>query len=130
MKGIQAKQNKLNRRHGKIRARITGTVDRPRLSVYKSNRFLEAQLIDDLKGMTLASASTREYAGKQTKGAKGKTKKSETTKLDASIKLGTELAARAKAKGISKVVFDRGGFRYTGRIASFADAARKAGLVF
>ena len=130
MKGIKAKQNKLNRRHGKIRARISGTMERPRLSVYKSNRYLEAQLIDDLKGVTLASASTREYVGKLTKGAKGKGKKADGTKLDASVKLGVELASRAKAKGIEKVVFDRGGFRYTGRIAAFAEAVRKGGLTF
>ena len=120
MKGVAQKQAKLTRRHNKIRARVSGTADRPRLSVYKSNRFLEAQLIDDTKANTICSGSTKEY----TKAKKG------GTKVENAIKLGEELASRAKAKGVTSVVFDRGGFRYTGRVAAFADAARKAGLTF
>ena len=128
MKGIASKQAKISRRHAKIRARISGTAERPRLCVYKSNRFLEAQLIDDLKGATIVSASTKEYAGKSAKGKKSA--KSTVTKLEGAVKLGGDIASRAKAKGIEKIVFDRGGFRYAGRIAAFADAARKGGLIF
>lgn len=104
------------RRHNRIRARIIGTSTRPRLAVYKSNRYLHAQIIDDEAGKTLASGSTKELKA--------------TKKTDAAEKLGQELAKRAKAAGISKVVFDRGGFRYTGRVATLAAAARKGGLEF
>ncbi len=104
------------RRHNRIRAKIEGTSARPRLAVYKSNRFLHAQIIDDEAGKTLVAGSTKEM---------GKDKKT-----DAAGKLGAELAKRAKAAGITKVVFDRGGFRYIGRIATLAAAARKAGLEF
>lgn len=95
------------RRHNRIRAKVKGTTDRPRLSVYKSNRYMEAQLIDDTAGRTIVSG-----------------------KMDDAVKLGTDIATRAKAAGITKVVFDRGGFRYTGRVASLAEAARKGGLEF
>ncbi len=95
------------RRHNRIRAKVKGTSERPRLAVYKSNRYLEAQLIDDTAGRTLVSG-----------------------KMDDAEKLGAELAQKAKTAGITKVVFDRGGFRYTGRVASLADAARKGGLEF
>jgi len=104
------------RRHKRIRARIIGSSARPRLSVFKSNRFIHAQLIDDAAGKTLAAGSTREMPKKK--------------KTDAAVWLGEELAKRAKIKGISAVVFDRGGFRYTGRIAALAEAARKGGLNF
>lgn len=104
------------RRHNRIRAKVQGTSERPRLAVYKSNRYLHAQIIDDTKGATLASGSTKEM--------------SKDKKMAAAQMLGTELAKRAKAAGISKVVFDRGGFRYTGRVATLAEAARKAGLEF
>lgn len=95
------------RRHNRIRAKVKGTPERPRLAVYKSNKYLEAQVIDDVSGRTLVSG-----------------------KMDDAQKLGTELAKKAKAAGINKVVFDRGGFRYTGAIAVLADAARAAGLEF
>ena len=95
------------RRHNRIRAKVKGTAERPRLAVYKSNRYLEAQVIDDAKGVTLASV-----------------------KLDDAKKAGQEIAKAAKAKGIEAVVFDRGGFRYTGAIAVLADAAREGGLKF
>ena len=103
-------------RHKRIRAKVVGSAARPRLSVYKSNRYLHAQIIDDERGITLASGSTKEAAGKK--------------KTDASVWLGTEIAARAKGKGVAEVVFDRGGFRYTGRIMAFAEAARAGGLKF
>ena len=95
------------RRHNRIRAKVKGTPERPRLAVYKSNRYLEAQLIDDSKGHTILSA-----------------------KMDDAKKLGSDIAKRAKEKGIETVVFDRGGFRYTGSIAILADAAREGGVKF
>jgi large subunit ribosomal protein L18 len=111
------KQQTRIRRHARIRAKVMGTAERPRLSVYKSNRYLHAQVINDDAGKTIVSASTQLIA----KGAK---------KMEAAQTLGAELAKRAKEAGISAVVFDRGGFRYTGRVALFADAARKGGLTF
>lgn len=107
----------IQRRHKRIRAKVQGTAARPRLSVYKSNRYLHAQIIDDSKATTLVSASTQLIA----KDAK---------KMDAAKKLGGELAKLAKAAGITAVVFDRGGFRYTGRVAMLAEAAREGGLKF
>lgn len=95
------------RRHNRIRAKVKGTPERPRLAVYKSNRYLEAQVIDDIAGKTLLSA-----------------------KMDDAQKLGEDIAKRAKAAGVTKVVFDRGGFQYTGSIAVLAEAARKGGLEF
>ena len=95
------------RRHKRIRAKVSGTPTRPRFSVYKSNRYLEAQLIDDTMGKTLVAG-----------------------KMDDAQKLGKDIAARALAVGIKRVVFDRGGFRYTGRVAALAEAARAAGLQF
>jgi len=114
------KKNNLTRRHARIRAKVIGTAERPRLSVYKSNRYLHVQIIDDASGKTLVSGSTKEMA------AKGKTAK----KMDAAKTLGEELAKRAKAAGITAVVFDRGGFRYTGRITTLAEAVREGGLKF
>jgi large subunit ribosomal protein L18 len=112
-----AKQIGRERRHNRIRAKVIGTATRPRLAVYKSNRYLHAQIIDDSAGKTLVSGSTKDVAAKQ-------------KKTDAAKTLGTELAKRAKAAGITEVVFDRGGFRYTGRVATLATAAREAGLKF
>ncbi len=110
------------RRHSRIRARISGTAQRPRLNVYRSLTNIYAQVIDDVAGVTLASASSidREVA-KQVDGK---------TKTEAAKVVGEVLATRAKAAGIEEVVFDRGGFRYQGRIAAFAEAAREAGLKF
>ena len=95
------------RRHNRIRAKIQGTAARPRLCVYKSNRYIEAQIIDDMAGRTLVSG-----------------------KMDDSVQLGVEIAKKAQMAGIKAVVFDRGGFRYTGRVAALAEAARKGGLEF
>ncbi len=108
------------RRHARIRARVIGTNERPRLAVYKSNRYLHAQLINDEKGVTILSGST-----KAAKGAKKQAKK-----MDAAKVLGADLAKRAQAAGVKTVVFDRGGFRYTGRVAMLAQAARDGGLKF
>jgi large subunit ribosomal protein L18 len=103
------------RRRKRIRAKVSGTAIRPRLSVYKSNAFMYAQVIDDTKGVTLAAASSM--------GVKG-------NKTSAAAKVGSEVAKLAKEKGITKVVFDRGGFIYTGRVKALADAAREGGLEF
>ncbi len=103
------------RRHNRIRARVIGSAARPRLSVYKSNRYLHAQIIDDASGKTLVAGSTKTFAAK-------------AKKMDAAEMLGTDIAKRAKDAGITKVVFDRGGFRYIGRIATLAEAVRKGGL--
>ena len=105
-----------DRRRKRIRAKISGTSSRPRLSVFKSNAFIYAQLIDDENGKTLAASSSL-------KSEKG-------TKTELAEKVGGEIAKLAKAKGISKVVFDRGGFNYTGRVRSLAEGARKGGLEF
>ncbi|MEV0896389.1 50S ribosomal protein L18 [Actinoplanes sp. NPDC049802] len=108
------------RRHFRVRKNVRGTAERPRLVVTRSARHITAQIIDDLKGHTLASASTLDASIRGTEGDK--------TAL--SGKVGALLAERAKAAGISKVVFDRGGNKYAGRIAKLADAAREAGLEF
>jgi len=108
------------RRHFRVRKRVVGSADRPRLVVTRSLRHIVAQVVDDTKGHTIASASSMD-AG--VRGAEG-------DKSALAGKVGALLAERAKAAGISKVVFDRGGNRYAGRIAALADAAREAGLEF
>lgn len=114
------KQVRRARRRIGIRKRITGTHERPRMSVYKSLNHMYVQVIDDLDGRTIAAASTRD---KDLGAAK-------TGNVAAASAVGAKLAERAKAAGVSKVVFDRGGFRFHGRIKALADAARKAGLEF
>ena len=109
------------RRHGRVRKKIHGTAARPRLAVFRSNKHLVLQVIDDEAGRTLASASSNEPA-ERSNGNGG-------TVLAAS-RLGRLVAQRAKAAGIEKVVFDRGGFGYQGRVAAAAEAAREAGLEF
>jgi large subunit ribosomal protein L18 len=108
------------RRHFRVRKNVSGTTERPRLVVSRSLRHIVAQIVDDTQGRTLASASTMDGSIRGTDGAKS----------DQARKVGALLADRAKAAGISKVVFDRGGNRYAGRIAALADAAREAGLEF
>jgi large subunit ribosomal protein L18 len=103
-----------------VRKSVVGTTARPRLVVTRSLRHIVAQIVDDSAGRTLASASTLDASIRGNEGAKS----------DLSAKVGTLLAERAKAAGITKVVFDRGGNRYAGRIAALADAAREAGLEF
>ncbi len=110
------KREQRDRRHNRVRARVSGTEARPRLSVYKSNTRLTAQIIDDTKGITLAAVSSAAEKGK-------------TPRERAEQAAGT-LAKAAGAKGIKAVVFDRGGFQYVGTIKAFADAARSAGLEF
>lgn len=109
------------RRHRRVRKKITGTAERPRLAVYRSNKHITVQLINDLNGHTVASASTVEPD--QRKLGSG-------SNVDAAKRIGTLVAQRAKAAGVTKVVYDRGGFLYHGRVAAAADAAREAGLEF
>jgi large subunit ribosomal protein L18 len=119
-KGKAYKGAALKRRHIRVRKRVSGTEARPRLVVTRSNRGIVAQVIDDLAGHTLASASTLDASirgGEGDKSAKAK-------------QVGQLVAERAKAKGVETVVFDRGGNQYAGRIAALADAAREAGLKF
>ncbi len=110
------KNDKRLRLKKKIRMKVSGTAEMPRLSVYRSNKFIYAQVIDDTKGVTLASASDVTL----TKG----------TKIERAEKVGGLIAEASLAKKIKEVVFDRNGFKYTGRVKLLADAARKAGLVF
>jgi large subunit ribosomal protein L18 len=108
------------KRHDRIRLRLEGTESRPRLAVFRSNTHIYAQVIDDASGRTLAAASTVE---KELRG-------SSQTKTEEAAVVGKLLAERAKTAGVERVVFDRAGFRYHGRIKSLADAAREAGLDF
>ena len=110
------------KKHMRIRNRFSGTAERPRLAVFRSNNHMYAQIIDDTVGKTLVSAST---AQKEVKAELEK-----TNNVDAAAYLGTVIAKRAIEKGIKEVVFDRGGFIYQGKIAALADAAREAGLEF
>lgn len=107
MKVLNPKTSKRERRHKRIRAKVSGTASRPRLSVYKSNTAMYAQVIDDVAGKTLVSASGKD-----------------------ANKVGAEVAKLATAKKISQVVFDRGGYIYTGKVRELAEAARAAGLKF
>ena len=107
------------KRHKRVRAKISGTPERPRLNVFRSATNIYAQIIDDVNGVTLVSANTLE---KEFEGATGN--------CEAAKKVGAVLAERAKEKGIEEVVFDRGGYVYHGRIAALADGAREAGLKF
>jgi large subunit ribosomal protein L18 len=110
------------KRHLRVRKKITGTAQRPRLSVFRSSKHIYAQLIDDVQGVTLAAASTldKELADQIGNGGN----------VEAARKIGELIANRAKAKGVTQVVFDRGGYLYHGRIQALADAAREAGLEF
>ncbi|HIY40085.1 MAG TPA: 50S ribosomal protein L18 [Candidatus Nocardiopsis merdipullorum] len=108
------------RRHNRARKRISGTPERPRLAVFRSSKHIVVQLIDDTKGHTLAAASSLEPDLRDSEG----------TKTDKSVKVGQLIAQRAKDAGVVTVVFDRGGNKYTGRIAALAEAAREGGLEF
>ncbi len=110
------------KKHMRIRNRFSGTAERPRLAVFRSNNHMYAQIIDDVAGNTLVAASTVE------KEVKAKLEK--TNDVDAAAYLGEVIAKRALDKGIDTVVFDRGGFIYQGKVAALADAAREAGLKF
>ena len=118
----ESRQEVRVKKHMRIRNRISGTAERPRLAVFRSNNHMYAQIIDDTVGNTLVAASTLE------KEIKAELEK--TNNVDAAAYLGTVIAKRAVEKGIKTVVFDRGGFIYQGKIAALADAAREAGLEF
>ena len=113
-------QNARKRRHFRVRKRVVGSAERPRLVVSRSSRHLVAQIVDDSIGQTLVSASTMESTLRESKDDKSAKAR----------EVGVSIAKRAKEKGISAVVFDRGGNKYTGRIAALADAARENGLDF
>ena len=119
MKKLRIKIQKRKKRKKRTRAKIFGTAGRPRLSVYRSNKAIYAQLIDDEKGETLVSAATRELGKIATK-----------TKTQQATILGELIADKAKAKGITKVVFDRGCYKFHGRVKAVAEGARKEGLQF
>ena len=106
-------------RHRRVRKKVRGTAERPRLAVFRSNKHISAQVIDDATGRTLASASSHEGTLRDGGG-----------NVAGAQKVGETLASRAKDAGVTKVVFDRGGFRYHGRVAALADAARESGLEF
>ena len=106
------------RRHRRVRTRVAGTADRPRLAVYRSLTQIYAQVIDDKTGRTLAAASSLEA------------KDSKAKRADAAKAVGTKIAEKAKAAGVNEVIFDRGGYRYHGRVKALADAARSNGLRF
>ncbi|MGP3562113.1 50S ribosomal protein L18 [Geobacillus sp. BK01] len=117
----KADRNAVRRkRHARIRKKIVGTTERPRLSVFRSNKHIYAQIIDDTKSATIVSASTldKEFG------------LDSTNNIDAAKKVGELVAQRALEKGIKQVVFDRGGYLYHGRVKALADAAREAGLEF
>lgn len=119
---IRTRKTDLKARHKRIRKKVRGTEERPRLSVFRSAKHIYAQIIDDAKAQTLVSASTLDTAFKQ---------KMTTTGNKAAAKLvGEIIAQRATEKGIKRIIFDRGGFLYHGRVKSLADAAREFGLEF
>ena len=118
----ESRQKVREKKHMRIRNRFSGTAERPRLAVFRSNNHMYAQIIDDTVGNTLVSASTTEKAIKA--------ELEKTNNVDAAAYLGTVIGKRAVEKGIKEVVFDRGGFIYQGKIAALADAAREAGLEF
>lgn len=110
------KAEKRIKRHARIRAKVLGSTERPRLAVFKSNKQFYAQIIDDSKGETLASASSQSVTG--------------STPQEKAVAVAKEIAKSAEAKGVKEVVFDRGGFLYIGNVKLFADTARESGLIF
>ena len=123
MANTQPRSLRRQRAHRRVRARVSGTAERPRLSVYKSSKYIYAQVIDDLKGETLAQANSSEAALRDRYEGGGDSR--------AAAKLiGETVAERAREKGIERVVFDRGGYIYHGRVQAVADGAREKGLEF
>ncbi len=116
------RKTKVQKRHRSIRVKLSGTTEAPRLAVYRSTKHIYAQLIDDVKGVTVASASSVDKELKEKLGHGGN--------IDAAKAVGEAIAKKALKAGVKDVVFDRGGFLYHGRIAAVADAAREAGLNF
>ena len=121
---FKTKEEKRGRRAARVRAKVVGTMERPRLSVFRSNKHVSAQLIDDTAGKTLVSATDKEIKlpTKKEKGAQ--------TKVIASLAVGKLLAEKAVAKKVTKAVFDRAGYRFTGRVKAVAEGAREGGLQF
>jgi large subunit ribosomal protein L18 len=117
MDTARAKREARLRRHRRVRRRVVGTAERPRLAVFRSNRHIYAQIIDDMNGRTVASAGSL--------GLDGDDDKTEEAK-----RVGAELARRAKQAGVASVIFDRGGYQYHGRVQALAEAAREGGLDF
>jgi large subunit ribosomal protein L18 len=115
---VQTKPGKRLRRRRRVRAKVRGTAERPRLSVFRSNRGIQAQLIDDVKGHTVAAVSWVEADLKS------------LARMEQAKKAGELLAERAKAAGVETCVFDRGGYRYHGKVKALADGARESGLKF
>ncbi len=109
-------------RHARVRKKVTGTVERPRLCVFRSLRHIYAQIIDDSEGHTLVSASSHETMSQDGGAA--------APKIDVSVAVGKMVAERAKSRGITSVVFDRGGYKYHGRVKALAEASREGGLKF
>ena len=107
------------RRHTRVRKRVHGTGQRPRLAVFRSNKYIYVQVIDDVEGRTLASASSQESD-----------LRSDTLNMKTAAKVGEVIASRAKDAGVTSVVFDRGGYKFHGKVKALADAAREAGLEF
>jgi large subunit ribosomal protein L18 len=132
----QHSKDKIRRRvHSRIRKKMTGSQERPRLNIYRSTNHIYAQVIDDEKGVTIVSAATTagskgEKKDDKAKAEKGKTKKKTGGNLASAKEVGKLIAQRAQEKGIKSVVFDRGGYLYHGRVKALADAAREAGLEF
>lgn len=116
MTKINAQRKARENRHRRIRSRVTGTAEKPRLSVYRSNKAIYVQLIDDINGVTLAAVDSRKLTGQ--------------SKLDQAAEVGTKIAELAKKASINTVVFDRGGFQYHGAVKAVAENARTGGLVF
>jgi large subunit ribosomal protein L18 len=115
---MQQKHAARNRRHRRVRKKVRGTAERPRLAVFRSSKHIYAQVVDDVNGRTLAAASTMEAEARS----------GSTANVDAAKSVGKRVGERAKSAGVEAVVFDRGGFRYHGRVAGVADGAREAGL--
>jgi large subunit ribosomal protein L18 len=120
MDGTSYRGDLRTRRHRRVRKKVRGTPERPRLAVFRSNRHISAQVIDDLNGRTLAAASTLET----------ELRGQPTANVTAATAVGQLLGSRARAAGVTRVVFDRGGFLYHGRVAAVAEAARQTGLEF
>ncbi|MDZ4666820.1 MAG: 50S ribosomal protein L18 [bacterium] len=112
-----SKESRRNKIRARIRSRVTGTAQKPRLSVFRSNKYIYAQLIDDVSGKTLVATSSRALTEK-------------VAKVDSSVLVGKSLAEKAIASGITEIVFDRGGYLYHGRVKALADGARDGGLKF
>ena len=121
---VKTREDRRQRRHRRVRGKISGTTERPRLVVYRSLNHVEGQVVDDVRGVTLMGLSTLAPELRGRKGEEG------VTKTELSRAAGKALAERAREQGITKVVFDRGGYLYHGRVKAFAEGAREGGLDF